>query len=339
MQLVNAWTIFAVGMELCPSKKTHGRKSPSFRTDSPSFAKAKMMFDDPYVLALCSGILLGGFYTVVSLGLSVAFGLLGVPYVAHPAMLVVGAYGAFVLNGYGMDPLLAGLVLAPVFMIIGASFYRFYHAVFERRVMKASVGEEGNLRAIAFFVGLAFVIEVGLLVAFGVDQRLVSASYIGRSIAVGDMRIPLRLLVAFVVAISLTGLLALFMSKTYLGRAINAVAQDSYAMELVGADPTKIKTLAFGIALAITAIAGALLIIVGPVEPGNGRILLGKVFSIVVLGGSGSIGGTLPAAMILGIAESMVLASPDPSWAPAVSFAVLLIVLAVRPSGLFGARI
>lgn len=280
--------------------------------------------------ALISGVLLGGFYAAVSIGLAVVFGMLDVPQVAHPALLVAGGYGTFWLSQYGIDPLLAGLLLAPPFFLVGMGVYRFYHATFERR------GTDAGLRGLAFFFGLAFVLEVGLILAFGVDQRLVQAPYIGTSLAIGEHRMPLRMLVAFGGAVLLTGSFALYLGTTYSGRAIKAVAQDETALQLMGADPVRIKQLAFGIATSTAAISGALLIIVGPIEPGLGRLYLGKVFSIVVLAGLGSIPGTFVAALVLGVSESLVLSSLGVSWAPAVSFGLLLAMLAIRPAGLFG---
>jgi branched-chain amino acid transport system permease protein len=130
--------------------------------------------------------------------------------------------------------------------------------------------------------------------------------------------------------------LYLFLSKTFYGRAIMAVSQDSLALRLMGADPIKIKTTAFGLGIATTSLAGALLITIAPVQPSTGEEYIGRVFAVTVLGGMGSIGGTLLAALILGVAESLTSTFSGPSWAPAVSFGVLLLVLAVRPSGLFG---
>jgi branched-chain amino acid transport system permease protein len=208
--------------------------------------------------------------------------------------------------------------------------YRFYHAVFERR------GSDAGLRGLAFFFGVAFIVEVALILAFGVDQRTVEAPYIGRSLALGEMRVPLRMLVAFGVALLLTGALALYLSRTFTGRAIKAVAQDQTALALMGADPVRIKQWGFGIATATCALAGALLIVIAPVEPGLGRLYIGRTFCVVVLAGLGSMPGTLLAGVILGVAESLVLTSLGASWAPAVAFGLLLLVLAVRPTGLFG---
>ena len=282
------------------------------------------------VEAILAGVLLGGFYAAVSVGLSVAFGLIDVPHIAHPTFLVLGAFGAYLLGGYGIDPLLAGVLLTPVFFLAGLALYRFYHAVFERR------GSDAGLRGLAFFFGVAFIVEVALILAFGVDQRMVEAPYIGRSIALGEMRVPIRMLVAFGVALLLTGGLAVYLSRTFTGRAIKAVAQDQTALALMGADPVRIKQWAFGIATGTCALAGALLIIIGPVEPGLGRLYIGRTFCVVVLAGLGSMPGTLTAGVILGVAESVVLTSLGASWAPAVAFGLLLLVLAVRPTGLFG---
>lgn len=280
--------------------------------------------------ALIAGVLLGCFYAAVSVGLSVAFGLLDVPQIAHPAFLVLGAYGAYYLGGFGVDPLLAGVLLTPVFFLAGLVVYRFYHAAFESR------GSDAGLRGLAFFFGIAFIVEVALILSFGVDQRMVEAAYIGKAVALGDLRLPTRMLVAFGVALVLTTGLMLYFSRTFIGRAIKAVAQDQTALALMGADPVRIKQWAFGIATGTCALAGALLIIVAPVEPGLGRLYIGRTFCVAVLAGLGSMPGTLAAGIILGIAESIVLTSLGASWAPAVAFGLLLLVLAIRPAGLFG---
>jgi branched-chain amino acid transport system permease protein len=276
------------------------------------------------------GVLLGCFYAAVSLGLSVAFGLLDVPYVAHPALLIMGSYFTYLISSLGIDPLLSGVLLMPVFFLLGMGLYRFYYETFEKR------GSDAGVRGLGFFFGIAFIIEVVLILMFGVDQRSVRASYIGSSLEIGDFRFPYRMLVAFVVALILTLALTVYFSRTFNGRAIKAVGQDESALRLMGANPVKIKQLAFGIATAVNALAGAMLIIVGPVEPAMDRIYIGRTFCVVVLAGLGSMSGTLVAGLILGVAESIVLMTFGASWAPAVSFGLLLVMLGVRPQGLFG---
>jgi branched-chain amino acid transport system permease protein len=281
--------------------------------------------------AVVLGLLLGCFYAAVSIGLSISFGLLDVPQVAHPAFLVLASYGVFWLNDrYDIDPLVAGLIITPLFFVLGVITYRIYHETFERR------GSDAAVRGIAFFFGVAFIIEVLIILQFGVDQQSVTASYIGKAWRFGGMRIPLRQLVAFGVALALTGVLALYLSKTFMGRAIRAVAQDEEGLRLMGANPVRIKQFAFGIATAVLGLAGALLIIVAPVEPTLDRVYIGRTFCVVVMAGLGSISGTLLASIILGVAETIVLTMFGASWAPAISFTLLLAVLAVRPQGLLG---
>ena len=275
--------------------------------------------------------MVGCFYAAVSIGLSISFGLLDVPNVAHPALLVLASYGAWVLGeSFDMDPILAGVILMPAFFAIGIVLYRVYHETFEKR------GSDAGVRGLAFFFGIAFIIEVGIIIRFGVDQRTVQAFYIGKSIELFDIRIPMRMVAAFVMALVLSLALTVYLSKTFLGRAIRAVSQDEGALRLMGADPVAIKQWAFGIATAVVALAGALLIIVQPVEPTLDRAYIGRTFCVVVMAGLGSMSGTLVAGIILGVAETIVLTMFGASWAPAISFTLLLIILGVRPQGLFG---
>lgn len=292
------------------------------------------MFLDLLLNAMIAGLLLGGFYAAMSIGLSITFGLLDIVNIAHPTLLILGAFVAYLLNSTaGIDPILAGLIVTPVFFGFGWLIYIVYYNVFER------TGSEG-LRGLAFFFGLLFIIEVGLIIQFGVDHRLVDAPYIGESIYFGlfgaEISIPWRLLVAFIVATIATLAVQQYLNRTFFGRAVRAVAQDPMALRLMGVDPIRVRKIAFSMGVATTAIAGALMIIVIPIEPSVGRLYIGNVFAIVVLGGLGSISGTLYAAIIIGLAESIVATFFGPSWAPAVSFGILLGVLAVRPQGIFG---
>jgi branched-chain amino acid transport system permease protein len=280
--------------------------------------------------AVAAGLLLGGFYAAVAIGLAIVFGQLDIVNIAHPAFIIVGSYIAWIVNStFGLDPVLISVAVAPLFFLVGVAIYRIYYAAFER------TGQE-SLSGLAFFFGVMFVIEVVLILVYGVDYRLVRADYIGRTWSVGFVDFPLRMLVPFAVAVALTAGIYLYLSRTFMGRAIQAVAQDRLALQLMGADPVRVKQWAFGLGIATAAIAGALLIIIGPVEPSVGRQYIGRVFAIVVLGGMGSIQGMFVAALILGIVESMVSTFVGPSWSPAVAFGVLALTLALRPAGLFG---
>ncbi len=282
--------------------------------------------------ALVSGVLLGGFYAAVTIGVSISFGMLDIVNIAHPAFIILGSYTAYIANSLlGLDPILSSIVLTPAFYLLGVAIYHVYDVSFERR-------GDASIRGLAFFFGLLFITEVGLVLVFGVDYRLVSAVYIGPSLHFGVIELPLRLLVPCVVSLAMIGVLQLFMSYTFVGRAVQAVAQDPMALRLMAADPSRIKRVAFGLSIASASIAGAILIIIQPVEPSIGRDYIGRIFAICVMGGLGSFSGTILAAIILGIMESLTSTFYGPSWSPAVGFGFLLITLAVRPAGLFGRR-
>ena len=285
---------------------------------------------DLFINAVASGLLLGGFYAAVALGLSIVFGRLDIVNIAHPAFVIIGSYVTFYINdNFGLDPIVVGVIFIPIFFLLGIGMYRFYYVCFER------TGQE-SLSGLAYFFGIMFIIEVLLILVFGVDYRNVQADYVGKTLWIGIIGLPYRMLVPFIAATVMTGGVYLYLSKTYLGRAILAVSQDRVALQLMGADPIKVKQWAFGIGIATAAVAGALLITIHPVEPSVGRLYIGRVFAIVILGGMGSINGTFFAALMIGIAESLIATFIGPSWAPAAAYGILLLTLAVRPQGLFG---
>lgn len=287
---------------------------------------------DLLVNAIVAGILLGGFYAAVTLGISISFGILDIVNIAHPAFIILGSYIAYIVNiRLGIDPIVIGIVATPFFYALGCVIYQVYYLAFEKR------GQEA-LRGLAFFFGLLFITEVMLILVFGVDYRYVEAIYIGPSLHLGYADLPLRMLVPCIVSLLMFIGLELFLSRTFIGRAVNAVSQDQQALQLMAIDPIRIKRMAFGISIATCALAGALLIIIQPIEPSVGRQYIGRVFAICVLGGLGSLPGTLIAAILLGIVESITSTFYGPSWSPAVAFGLLLLTLAVRPTGLLGRR-
>ncbi len=285
---------------------------------------------DLLVNAIVAGLLLGGFYAAVTVGVTISFGMLDIVNIAHPAFIMLGSFVAYALNsGFHLDPVLIGVVMMPVFFLIGMAVYQLYYYAFERR------GEE-SIQGLAFFFGLLFVGEVGLILAFGVDYRFVEAAYIGPSLHLGFIELPLRMLIPFVVALLMVALLQAFLGRSFIGRAILAVSQDRLALQLMAANPTRVKRIAFGVSIATASLAGALLIIIQPVEPSIGRDYIGRIFAICVLGGMTSFPGMVAGAMLIGMAESITSTFYGPSWAPAVAFGFLLLTLAVRPAGILG---
>jgi branched-chain amino acid transport system permease protein len=285
---------------------------------------------DLLINAVVSGILIGGFYAAVTSGVSLSFGILDIVNIAHPAFIILGSYIAYTVNAnLGIDPIVTSIVMMPAFFVLGAGIYQVYYVSFEKR------GQE-SLRGLAFFFGLLFITEVTLVLYFGVDYRYVDASYIGPAWHFAMLDIPFRILVPCLVSLLLIAALQIFLTRTFVGRAVMAVAQDQLALRLMAVDPIRIKRIAFGISIATASLAGAFLIIIQPVEPSVGREYIGRIFAICVLGGMGSLPGTVIAAMLLGIVESLTSTFYGPSWAPAVSFGFLLLTLAVRPAGLLG---
>src|SRR5499426_1924427 len=183
--------------------------------------------------AIVAGLLLGGFYAAVKAGVSISFGMLDIVNIAHPAFIILGSYIAYIVNiSFGIDPIVASIVMLPAFYVLGTFIYQVYYLSFEKR------GQE-SLRGLAFFFGLLFVTEVMLILVFGVDYRYVEASYIGPSWRLGVMDFPLRMLVPCLAALALFGALELFLSYTFVGRAISAVAQDQQALRLMAVDPIR----------------------------------------------------------------------------------------------------
>ena len=289
-----------------------------------------MVSPELFFNALLTGMFLGGFYAAVSVGITIAFGMLDIVNIAHPAFIMLGAFIAYYLNStFGIDPLLASLIAVVPAFLGGRLFYKIYYYAFERH------GEE-SLQGLAFFFGILFIVEVGLLLVFGVDYRFVEANYIRKTIEFGYVALPLRLVIPMLAGLAIVAAIQIFTSRTFLGRAILAVSQDPGALRMVGGNPVRVKEIAFGLSIATAVVAGALLIIIQPVEPSLGREYIGRVFAICVLGGMTSLSGTVVASFIVGIAEALTTTFGGPAWAPAVAFGLLILTLVVRPEGIFG---
>lgn len=282
------------------------------------------------VNGIVSGLLLGGLYAAAASGLAVSFGMLDIVNIAHPALMVAGAFMVVIIGtALGLDPLLTAVLIMPAFYLLGIGIYGVYHHFFERR------GEEA-LQGLAFFFGVMFIIEVGLVMAFGPEQHFLDPPYAFVTWRIGEVDLPLRMLVPAAVAMAAVAVLYFWLQRSFIGLAIAAVAQDSEALRLMAVNPVRIKRLAFGISIALAALAGGTLIVVQPVEPASGQIFIGRVFAICIMGGMTSLPGMVTAAMLFGVVENVTATFYGPSWSPAVAFGWLLLVLAFRPQGLFG---
>src|SRR3954468_23706216 len=172
------------------------------------------------VNAVIAGVLLGGFYVAVTVGISISFGMLDIVNIAHPAFIILGSYLAYIINAtFGIDPILVGFMMLPVFYALGAAVYEVYYHAFEKR------GQEA-LRGFAFFFGILFITEVGLILVFGVDYRYAEAAYIGPAWRYAFIDLPYRMLIPCIISLLMLVVLQFYLSGTFVGRAIKAVSQD-----------------------------------------------------------------------------------------------------------------
>ena len=279
---------------------------------------------------IVSGLLLGGLYAAAASGLAVSFGMLDIVNIAHPALMVAGGFFVVLIGTtLGLDPLLVAVLQAPLFYVVGIGLYTAYNHFFERR------GDEA-LQGLAFFFGVMFIIEVGLVMLFGPEQRFLDPPYAFVTWRLGEIDVPLRMLIPALLAMAAIGALYLFLQRSFTGLAIAAVAQDPEALRLMAVDPVRIKRMAFGISVALASVAGGALVVVQPIDPSTHHVFIGRVFAICIMGGMASLPGCILAALLFGVVENLTATFYGPSWAPAVAFGWLLLVLAVRPQGLFG---
>ena len=282
-----------------------------------------------YFEVLLSGVLVGGMYALIGLGLTLVFGVSRIINFAHGDFVVVGMYAAIVVAGTGLDPYLT----IPLVVVLMTAFgWVIARGIIVHTMKHASVVQ------IFVTIGLALVIQNGLLLIFGSQFRTVRTGLDRTVFSIGAFRIPATLLVAFLVAMTLTfGVLA-YLKYTDFGRAIRATAQERRSASLMGINTRKIDTATFCIGTALTGVAGVLLLPVLPASPTAGISINLIAFVVVVLGGLGSIPGVLAGGLIIGIVESFSGYILGSGLRQIVYFVVFVLVIILRPSGLFGAR-
>jgi branched-chain amino acid transport system permease protein len=284
------------------------------------------------IQVLIGGLLQGGMYALGAFGLSLVFGVLGVLNVTHGDFLMLGGllcYGTYV--ALGMDPLVSLLIVIPVFFGVGCLFERVLI-----QPLLAKPPHELLMGSILVTLGAALAIED--LVPFAWTQSFSGIPYTIRSLVVGDVVIPTLRLAILLVILILTLLLHLFLRHTFMGTALRAMTQNRHGAMLVGINPRQLGMLAFGIGTALVATAGVAHVMLYSITPAMGIPLTLKYLTIVVLGGLGSLLGSVFGGMLLGVSEALTSLYVGPEWAPTVAFIVLIVVLVTRPRGLFGAR-
>jgi branched-chain amino acid transport system permease protein len=278
--------------------------------------------------ATVSGVLIGGVYALVALGLTLIFGVLRIINFAHGALMMLGMYATFFLHVHaGLDPYLAVLVVGPLFFLVGVAL--------ERGVIAPNLdAPESN--QLLLTLGVALFLENGALALFGADPRSLRLSYLGRGILLGDAVVNVPRLIAFAGSVVLAIGLWLFLKRTDTGKAIRAAAEEREGAQLVGIDIRRLYTVAFGLGTAVVAVAGGLVTPFLYVAPDVGDVFNILAFVIVVLGGMGSFIGALLGGFLVGLAESLGAAILPGSLKQLPIFALFVLVLLFRPSGLFG---
>lgn len=275
-----------------------------------------------------SGLLVGGLYAVTALGLSMVFGVMRLVNVAHGELLLLAAYLNFTISSaWGIDPLLVALLLIPLMFLIGYPLQRW---VFNPLMQR---GDEPPLLA-AF--GLSIILQNVLLLIWKADTRALITGYSDQGVQLLGVRVSLLYVIAFVLAIVLIGGMHMFVTRSYLGKAIRASAQDASTAQVMGINPERIYAITYAIGASTAALGGTLIGMTFSFVPTSGLTWLLKGFVVVVLGGMGSIVGMLGAGFILGVAEGIGGAIAGTGYRDMIGFLIFIIVLILRPRGLFG---
>jgi branched-chain amino acid transport system permease protein len=279
--------------------------------------------------AIVDGILTGGVYALMAAGLTLIFGVMDIINIAQGAMVVLGAYLSYELSTHLGIGLLPGLLITiPAMFVLGVAI----EFGFMRRL------RESDRTAMSILVTFAFaiVIEGVLSAVYGVDYVQLHASYVDKSVYVLGFYLPYIYLIGFALAALLLATLYWMLYRTKFGRAVRASLQNRTAADLIGINVNRVRTISVGIGVAVTAIGGMVFGATNAFNPNSGYDLISRLLAIVILGGMGSIGGAMAAAIFMLVVNDVVAVAWSPTWAPLVYFAALVVVLSVRPQGLFG---
>ena len=277
-----------------------------------------------------NGLLLGGWYALLAVGLTLIFGVLRVVNFAHAEFMMLGMYGAYWLRvGFGLDPYVSVFLVTPVIFLLGT--------LVDRAVIRRSIGKP-DVTVVFATLGLSILLQNAALTLWRADIRSVTTFASGAVFDLGGVRLSVAMTVAFGAALLFALGLWLFLTRTMYGRAIQAVAQNRRAAALMGINVTRVYRYTYSVAVAA---AGAMGVLVAPIFttfPTVGQTHIVTVFVIVVLGGLGSVPGALLAALLVGVIRAGVGFLIGTAWGELAYFAVFLLVLIVRPQGFFGRR-
>lgn len=282
------------------------------------------------VQAVLNGILTGSLYALIGMGMALIFGVMRIVNFAHGAFMMLGMYASYVLFEHlHVNPYLGFLAAAALLFAIGVLSYQF---------LLRWVAERSDFMQILLTLGVSLIITDGVQLGFGPDYRQIYFPLRDVNLRMGAISLNATELLSFGITLVLAIAMFVFVMKSRFGRALRAIAQNRYAASLMGIDVRRTQALAFGLGLAAVGMAGGLLLPQLYLYPEVGGQFTLKAFVIVVLGGMGSVEGAAIAGLVLGVIENLTSLYWGNEWALAVDFAIFLLVLSLRPSGLFGSQ-
>jgi branched-chain amino acid transport system permease protein len=279
--------------------------------------------------AIVDGILTGGVYALMAAGLSLIFGVMDIINIAQGVMVILGGYLSYVLSVHlGIDLLLGLVITVPAMFALGVAI----EFCFMRRLREA----DRTSMSILITFAVAILIEGILSAIFGIDYVQLHASYVDQSLHAFGFYLPYIYLIGFALAVALLAGLYYLLYRTKFGRAVRASLQNRTAADLIGINVNRVRTISVGIGISLTAAGGMVFGATNAFNSNSGYDLISRLLAIVILGGLGSIGGAMIGAIILLVINDVVSVAWSPTWAPLVYFAALVVVLSIRPQGLFG---
>jgi branched-chain amino acid transport system permease protein len=280
--------------------------------------------------AIVDGILGGGVYALMAVGLTLIFGVLDIINIAQGILVVLAAYLSYLLSVHlHLDLFVGLLVTIPVMFALGVAIYWLF--------MRRLRGRERTSMSLLASYAVMIIIEGALYLGLGPNYVGLNAWYVSRTVHVAGIYLPYIYLFGFGLAVLLVAGLYLMLYRTRFGRSLRATMQDQVAARLIGIDVNRVAALAFGVGVAVTAIGGMVFGAVNTFNPNSGYDLISRLLAIIILGGLGSIAGALAAAIFMTTIESIVTIW-SPTWSVVVFYAALVVVLTFRPTGLFGRR-
>ncbi|MBQ3265857.1 MAG: branched-chain amino acid ABC transporter permease [Ruminococcus sp.] len=277
-----------------------------------------------FIQTLVNGLLLGGYYALIGIGMTMILGIVKLTNLAHGEFVIIGAYmAAVVTSALGIDPILSLVITVPLMFLIG--FVLQY-------VLIGNAMKKGPEPALLVTFGLSIIIMDALRLIFTVNEQSISTPYSTKTFTVLGINISVLNLVLFAISIVSILLLTMFLSRSYVGRAIRATADDAEAAALSGVNIKKVYAIAMGVSMASAAVAGLCIGMKSTFNPTSGGAYLSTAFVVVVIGGMGSIPGTLIAGIVFGLAQVI----GGASYGQLISYVMLLLVLVIRPRGILG---